>query len=95
MKLVELEDLGERFAERLGAARAGEVLVVVHRGEAVADVRVRASSAEAAETPARGGGPAGTRFALVPNDPAVYRLWPPLAPFVTSAKLLDEERAEE
>jgi len=94
MKVVELEDMGERFAEQLHAARAGEILVVVHRGEPIADVRMRVAVADESEARDSGGERAQRRFSIVPNDPRVYRLWPPLCPGVSSAELLDEERGE-
>lgn len=96
MRAVGVRELKNRLSEYLRAVRAGEAILVTHRGEVVAEIH------RPGEQPADGDLPPGIAAlvregVLTPprrGREATYRSLPPLAPGIDVLKLLDEERGD-
>jgi prevent-host-death family protein len=96
MKAVGIRELKAKLSEYVRLVRSGEVVLVTDRGEVVAELspprttdRIESDESGLDDLVTRG---LITRGA--PNDPAVYRRMPRIAPDGTAQRLIDEERGE-
>lgn len=96
MKEVGIRELKNRLSEYVRLVRAGEVVMVTDRGEAVAELRPPGQASGGADRypglqalARRGSASLGAK-----NDPALYELLAPVAPAGLAARLLADERGE-
>lgn len=96
MRAVGVRELKNRLSEYLRAVRAGEAILVTHRGEVVAELHRPGEVSPSAELPVRVAALVREGSLLVgkSNQEARYRRLSRLAPGVDARELLDEERGE-